>query len=61
MEEYKRYLVFKYDNYYPCGGIDDVYKSFDELDKAKEVCKNSKYDNSYVYDRIKGKVVFDKD
>jgi hypothetical protein len=31
----KRYLVFGGDNYYPCGGWDDLLGEFDNLEDAK--------------------------
>lgn len=33
--KYRRFLVFGYDNFYPCGGASDVVGSFDTLAEAQ--------------------------
>jgi hypothetical protein len=32
----KRFLLFRYDNYYPCGGWSDFARSFDSIAEAVE-------------------------
>lgn len=61
-EPHKRYLLFRYNSEYPIGGIGDVSDSFDSKSDAIETCKESSiYNAAYVYDRIAGIVVYDKD
>ena len=53
----KRWIVFAYSQYYPCGGLADITTSFDSLERAllasegkdSEVCVSN--DNVYVIDR----------
>lgn len=36
----KKYLVFLYYTYYPCGGIDDFEDSFDTFEEAEKCVKD---------------------
>ncbi|ASZ75970.1 hypothetical protein TAFFO16_237 [Bacillus phage Taffo16] len=57
----KRYLIFGFDHYYPCGGFDDLQVVTDDLTKGIEYIKehhadlvegymSGKWDNFYVFD-----------
>jgi hypothetical protein len=48
-----RYLIFTYNTYYPCGGMEDFVCSIDSLDELKEILKESKDDMFHVYDILK--------
>ncbi|MEB9013966.1 hypothetical protein P4H82_27745 [Bacillus cereus] len=58
----KRYLIFGFDNYYPCGGFDDLVAVTDDLTKGIEYIKehhdlfegygSSRFDNFYVFDNV---------
>lgn len=50
----KRYLVFKYDQYYPSGGLNDVYAEADTLEEAYSLAAGSFYDYVEIFDRIDG-------
>lgn len=34
----KRYLIFRFDDYYPCGGMHDLVGQYDTLDEVRENC-----------------------
>lgn len=55
--EYKRFMVFRCNTYYPEGGLSDVDESFDTLEEAIKFCKERYYDFRYIFDRIEGKIV----
>lgn len=58
----KRYLVFKSKNYEASGGMSDKVADFEDLDTAiKEALSMQDYDESHIYDRISGKVVWTKE
>jgi hypothetical protein len=61
MSEHKKYKVFQYDSYYPCGGIEDCYVEFDILEDAIEYIKSNQYDYNYIIDRDTWETVFDLD
>ncbi len=52
MKVKKRYWLFKFDEYYPCGGMNDFVGSFDSFNEAKD-----KF-NSYapVYNLVYGEI-----
>jgi hypothetical protein len=57
MEKHKRFLVFKYDNFYPCGGTNDLQGSFDSLSEATDFANGHepyRFDYFEIYDRIEG-------
>lgn len=33
---YKRYLVFTYSDYYPCGGLEDIKEQFNTYEEVKD-------------------------
>jgi hypothetical protein len=47
-EKLKRYLLFSYVDYYPCGGWNDFEDSFDDLDKAKAAAMECLSDSEYI-------------
>ncbi len=47
----KKYIVFAYCDYYPCGGLGDMQGSFDTIKEARESVKGSYYDNIDIIDR----------
>lgn len=55
----KRFIVFRYDCYYPSGGMNDVVKDFDEATDAIHYLENTRndYDYSQVFDRLSGKII----
>ena len=72
MEKNKRYMVFGYADYYPNGGILDCISSFDTFEEALKAASdvnaehgNSEniffYENLYIYDRIEGVTIWDRD
>lgn len=52
----KNYLLFCYDDYYPNGGMTDLYEDFDKLDDAVSIAKTMSYDNVEIYS-LKGREV----
>lgn len=54
----RRYLVFGYYDYYPCGGLDDVHSSHDTLQEAQVEARTfygdePRYWNiEFIWDRI---------
>ncbi|AGY48628.1 hypothetical protein Spock_228 [Bacillus phage Spock] len=59
----KRYLIFGFDNYYPCGGFYDLVAVTDDLTKGIEYIKehhedlfegygSGRFDNFYVFDNV---------
>lgn len=34
MGKIKRYVIFAYDDFYPCGGFEDFKSSFDTIEEA---------------------------
>ena len=57
----KRYWIFLFDDFYPCGGMSDFAKDFDTLEelkdsrefKEKRVYEYNKYDNTYCWSGVK--------
>ncbi len=53
-----RYIVFAFDNYYPCGGMADskgtFHTSTEAFDFARAIRKESSYDYVEVYDTATG-------
>jgi hypothetical protein len=39
----KKYLLFTFDCYYPNGGMNDYYDSFDTVEEARAVVKTDYY------------------
>ena len=46
----KRYWVFRYEHYYPSGGMNDFVGSFDTFEEAS---KETKSDNAHILDQEK--------
>lgn len=53
----KRYWVFEYEFYEPCGGLEDITLTTDVLDIAKEQHAFSTYDDAYIFDSVERKIV----
>lgn len=47
----KRYLLFVYPEYYPCGGFDDLVDDFDTLEDVKNALIERHSDAFNVYDQ----------
>ena len=43
----KRYGVFCYEGYYPCGGIEDYKDSFDTIEEARQFILGREHRNEY--------------
>ena len=48
---YKKFIVFEYETYYPCGGVSDIKGSSDDLEEAKQFILKEPTDYNYVIDR----------
>lgn len=63
--KYKKYIVLKWDQYYPIGGLGDISDSFDDLAEAEAHADGSddswKSDYSMIVDRDTWKEVRDFD
>ncbi|MHA1437970.1 MAG: hypothetical protein ACTSPD_10370 [Promethearchaeota archaeon] len=60
-QKYKRYMVLKYDYYYPSGGLEDCEVSFESKDKAlKYAMKEYFFDCVQVFDRIEGVIIYER-
>jgi hypothetical protein len=53
----KRYLLFCYEYYYPCGGMNDCVFTSDSIEECTNYLKKSKFSFYHVYDTLKGKYV----
>lgn len=58
--EYKRFLVFSFENYYPCGGVDDIKDTSDNLEEAISIANEDDGEYVYVFDCDLRKIVYDK-
>lgn len=54
---FKRYLEFGCDRYYPAGDLNDVIDSFDTPEEAIACCKSNTYDYMIVWDRIADRII----
>lgn len=53
-----RYMVFRFGDCYPRGGLDDIELRTDDLEEAKRCCVSDPLrDNQYVYDRIEDRIL----
>lgn len=52
-----RYMVFRFGDCYPRGGLDDIELRTDDLEEAKRFCVSKPHDNQYVYDRIEDRIL----
>lgn len=57
----ERFIVFKLQQYYPCGGMKDVDASFADKEEAVAHAKSlvSKYASAHVFDCDTRKTVFE--
>ena len=46
----KRFLLFGFDTYYPCGGMEDFFGDFDTLDEAKKFPPRHGRNNYQIFD-----------
>jgi hypothetical protein len=53
--DYKRFLLFGCDNYYPAGDLSDIVDTYDTLKEAKEAYLELDRDFKVIYDRIENK------
>lgn len=51
-EPYKRYMLFHYEQYYPCGGLGDCIGSLDTLEEVLNYEGSCGVDE--VFDRVEG-------
>ena len=60
MTKFKRFMVWRSEEYYPGGGLNDFEESFDTLEEAENFIKERKsariYSNDWfgIFDRIEG-------
>ena len=54
----KRYLVFAFDDYYPCGGWEDFIKDFDNDYAALQCALGSKEPNRQIIDLTNGRDIY---
>lgn len=47
----EKFLLFAYDNYYPAGGLDDLFGVYDSFDQAKNKADEIK-NGAYRYDIV---------
>lgn len=59
LANYKRYLLFMYETYYPAGGFYDCHGSFNTLEQIEEYAndKDREYDRYHVVDCMTGEIV----
>lgn len=53
----KRYLVFKFNTYYPEGGWSDFAASFDTFDEALEFLVGIRHDHEQIVDGTTGEIL----
>jgi hypothetical protein len=64
-KEMKRYLIFSFPDYYPCGGIGDVIGKYEHLADAKDALNSAELspyissDNCYIWDCMADEKVLD--
>jgi len=49
--KHKKYILFQFSEFYPCGGMNDLTGSFDTLAEARKQIKLSAYGHSEIVDR----------
>lgn len=61
----RRYLAFAYQTFYPCGGMEDLVGTYDDLDDAKGRLNrmewggfHDEYGNGHIFDTHTQKIVF---
>ena len=54
-----RYLVFKGNHYYPSGGWDDLFGSFEFLDEATKAAEVDEWEWSHVVDSLTWERLFE--
>lgn len=54
-----RYILFAFDGYYPGGGANDIYGTYEFLGTAIEHGYRVNYDMWHIYDVIEGEIVYD--
>ena len=59
--KYKKYIVFRYNSYYPSGALDDIAGSFDTLEEAKKLANKDYSEFGEVVDRDTWETVYEKD
>ena len=56
--DYKRFLLFGCDQYYPSGDLSDVTDTYETLKEAKEAYIELDRDYKVIYDRIDNKTYY---
>jgi len=54
-----RYIVLRFETYYPLGGMNDAIDSYDFLDGAMNFVQQSSADNLQVFDCVTRMVVYE--
>lgn len=57
----KKYILFQYETYYPCGGLSDIVDSFATIKEAQGKVEESLQDYNEIVDRDTWKIIFEKD
>lgn len=58
--DFKRFMLFEYDSYYPSGATSDCSKTFETLDETVEAGKLSKADWVEILDCDKRRLVWER-
>lgn len=58
---FKNYIVFQFDQYYPCGGLNDITGSFDTLGEAITFVGTDYHDYSEIVRRDTWELVWTQD
>lgn len=56
----KRYLIFSYNNYYPCGGMQDFLTDIDDLSLLESILINIQEDFLQVYDSLEKRFLIEE-
>jgi hypothetical protein len=59
-EIYKRFMVFASNDYEAQHGTGDCYGSFDTIEDAMKYCNEINFDTVDIFDRIEGKIIYEK-
>ena len=51
-------MVFCFDQYYPCGGMEDFKGSFDDFEEATAFAGKQEFDYCQVWDRDKLELIW---
>jgi len=61
INKHKRYLLFAFSEYYPNGGLGDIYDTYDTMEDAVIGIEDACGAYRCIYDRYKGIVIYYKE